>query len=193
MSAAPRYPSDIGYNGLRMTADEYLALGETAERYELIDGVVVISPSPFPDHNEVSWGIAGQLRDFARKGGSIRVFPDTDLKLTPGKVYRPDIAVYRSDRLKGKVKLLTAPPDLAIEILSPGSKPLDLITKRDDYEQFGVGEYWAIDPADARARVWRREGVQLVEAPVVGDSVSCAALPGFTLDLAPIRTIARGE
>ena len=37
-------------------------------------------------------------------------------------------------------------PDLVVEILSAGSKPLDLITKRDDYDAFGVGEYWVVDP-----------------------------------------------
>lgn len=183
----------MGYNGLRMTADEYLALGETAERYELIDGIVVMSPSPFPDHSELSSEIAGQLRDFAQQGGHIRVFPDTDVKLTSGKVYRPDISVYRSDRLKGKVRLLTSPPDLAIEILSPNSKALDLITKRDDYEQFGVGEYWIVDPADARVRCWRRQGVRLIESTQSADTVRCESLPGFSLDLAPLRAIARGD
>src|SRR3954468_18057762 len=112
--SAPRYPSDLGYNGLRMTADEYLALGETADRYELIDGVVVMSPSPFPDHSEIINEIVFQLVGFERSGGGIRVFADTDVRLTSGKVYRPDIAAYRSDRLQGKVLHLTTPPDLAV-------------------------------------------------------------------------------
>src|SRR5207248_98420 len=132
MSAAPRYPRDIGYNGLRMTADEYLALGETPERYELIDGVVVMSPSPFPDHSEIAIEITFQLKQFARSGGKVRTFADTDVRLTSGKVYRPDVWVYRAERLASKVEHLTTPPDLAVEILSPSSKPLDLITKRDD-------------------------------------------------------------
>lgn len=177
----------MGYNGLRMTADEYLALGETVERYELIDGVVVMSPSPFPEHGEISWEIAGQLRDFAQQGGDIRVFPDIDVKLASGKVYRPDIAVYRAERLRGNIRHLSTPADLAIEILSPGSKPLDLITKRDDYERFGVAEYWVVDPVTCKARVWRRVGAHLAEAPTDGDRIASSAIPGFTLDLAAIR------
>jgi Uma2 family endonuclease len=176
-----------------MTADEYLALGETPERYELIDGVVVMSPSPLPDHSEIAIEITYQLTQFARSGGRLRTFADTDVRLTSGKVYRPDVCVYRAERLTGKVEHLTTPPDLAVEILSPGSKPLDLITKRDDYEAFGVGEYWVVDPADARVRVWRRSGVRLLEGAVDGDSVPCAALPGFVMEVGPIRRIVGAE
>src|SRR5256885_1453627 len=54
MSALPKpLGSDIGYAGLRMTADDYLGLGETQERYELINGVVFMSPSPTPRHSEI--------------------------------------------------------------------------------------------------------------------------------------------
>jgi len=195
MSAAPfpRYPSEHGYNGLRMTADEFLALGETQEDYELIDGVVFMSPSPFPDHNEIENQIGHQLARFAEGSGKVRIFPETDIRLTSGKVYRPDISAYLADRLKGKVRHLTTPPDLVVQILSPGTKSLDLITKRDDYERFGVGEYWVLDPEDATLRVWRRSGVHLLQAAVDGDRVPCAAIPGFALDLVPIRRMAAGE
>ena len=152
-----------------------------------------MSPGPFPDHSEIINEIVGQLWHFRRGGGGVRVFADTDVRLTTGKVYRPDIAAYRSDRLKGKVEHLTTPPDLAVEVLSPSSKAFDLITKRDDYEQFEVAEYWAIDPENAKVRLWRRSGVRLLEGAVEGDSVKCEAIPGFSLDLAPIRKIAEGR
>lgn len=176
-----------------MTANEYLALGETVERYELIEGVVVMSPSPFANHNEIAHEIDYQLGAFARSGGAVRVFPETDIRLSNTKVYRPDLAVYRSERLRGKVLRLETPPDLVIEILSPGSKPLDLITKRDDYDRFGVAEYWVLDPADASVRCWRRRGTRMTEAPIEGSVVPCEALPGFALDLGPIRSIAQQE
>src|SRR5438045_3873811 len=109
MSAAPRHPSDLGYAGLRMTADEYLSLGETPERYELVEGVVVMSPSPLPLHNELVLEIAYQLKRFASKSG-VRIFPDTDVRFGPGTVYRPDLAVYRAGRLPDRSTRLEPAP-----------------------------------------------------------------------------------
>src|SRR5690606_10243134 len=107
-----------------------------------------------------------------------------------GAVYRPDVCAYRSERLPAKVQRLDTPPDLVVEILSPGSKPLDLITKRDDYDRFGVGEYWIVDPSSGEVRAYRRQGARLYESPAEGDELACGALPGFVLDLRPIRTLA---
>lgn len=198
MSAVPRYPSDIGYAGLKMTAEDFFSLGETAERYELIDGVVVMSPSASARHNEIAAQIVHQLLAHAGSAGAIRVFPETDVKFRGDKVYRPDISVYRRDRLPANVERLTEPPDLIVEVLSPGTKPLDLITKRDDYDAAGVAEYWAVDPATGDVRCWRQQparsgATRLYEMPVEPDELASQALAGFTLDLRPLRKIARGD
>jgi Uma2 family endonuclease len=76
-----------------------------------------------------------------------------------------------------------------IELLSPSTRAFDLTTKRDDYEAFGVQEYWAIDSADARARCYRRDQDLLIEVPVRGDTLPSSAMPGLTLDLRPIRAL----
>ncbi len=114
-------------------------------------------------------------------------FPDKDLALTTGLVYRPDLAVYAPGGIKTVPSRLTTPPDLVVEILSPGSKPLDLITKRDDYDAFGVGEYWVIDPDAVTVRVWRRSGAKMLEAGVEGGVIDCASLPGLRVDLEVVR------
>ena len=183
----------MGYAGLRMTADEYLALGETHERYELIDGVVVMSPSPRPLHNRLALRIAALLDDHGEFGKSLLVFPETDLRLTRGKVYRPDISIYRSGRLPANVERLELPPDLVVEILSPGSKPFDYITKRDDYEAFGVVEYWVVDPETGGVRAWHRHGSKLLESPVEGDTVPSFAIKGFALPLKDIQAIIKRQ
>jgi Uma2 family endonuclease len=101
--------------------------------------------------------------------------------------------VYRAGRVAPDAAQLDVSPDLVIEVLSPGSKALDLITKKGDYERQDVAEYWVLDPADASIRVWRREGERLVESACAGDRVPSSAVPGFVLDLRPIRRIVRGE
>lgn len=187
MSTAPRYPADIGYAGLQMSADEYLALGETQERYELINGVVVMSPSPTPRHQKAVTRLLLQLIQWQDRHAGAEVFPDTNIKLGSGKVYCPDVVVYGPGRLTTMPERLVLPPDVVVEVVSPGSKPLDLITKRDDYDAFGVGEYWVLDPTDVSARVWRRSGPRMLEVGVEPDAIQCASIPGLRVDLAAIR------
>jgi len=174
-----------------MTADEYLALGETPERYELVDGVIVMSPSPIPPHSEIAIEIIGQLHAFSRRTRSARVFAETDIVLSTGIVYRPDIVVYRAVQLpQGRIARLDTPPDLIIEILSPSTKPYDLITKRGDYDRFGTNEYWVVDPEDASVRCWSRDAAGMNERSVPADSLASSAIPGFELDLQALREIA---
>lgn len=194
MSAAP-HPSDIGYAGLKMSADEFLALGETHERYELIDGLVVMSPSPSVRHKETLAEIIHQLKTYAGRTKAIRVLPETDVRFRADKVYRPDISVYAADALPPEVDRLTLPPALIVEVLSPGTKPLDLLTKRDDYDDAGVQEYWVADPATGDVRCWQRQTgpaghSRLCELPPEGDTVTSSAFPGLVLDLRPLRKIA---
>jgi Uma2 family endonuclease len=187
MSAAPRNPIGLSYAGLRMSADQYLAIGETPDRYELVNGVVLMSPSGTPDHSDVFLEVSHQLQVFARKTGAIHVYAETDVRFAPDTVYRPDLCVYRKQRLPAKPARLTEPPDLIVEVLSPGTKQYDLLTKRDDYDRFGVSEYWAIDPEDGTVRCWVRESGRLVPKPVTGDSIASTALPGFALHIDEFR------
>jgi Uma2 family endonuclease len=193
MSTATRYPSDFGYAGLTMTADDYLALGETADRYELVHGVVLMSPSPLPIHSRIARRIDFQLTAFEQTTGRIVSFGDTDVRFDDSTVYRPDISVYLTERLPKRVNRLQTPPDLVIEVLSPSNRGLDLMTKRNDYERYGVGEYWIVDPANGDVRGWKRVGVRFEDVAITGDSLPSSAIPGFTLDLHPIRALARGE
>lgn len=194
MSAAPRFPRDLGYAGLRMTADEYLALGETQERYELIDGVVVMSPSPTAYHGDFAVEILGQLRDFSKSHPKrVRYFTEIDVRLGGKLVYQPDISAFRWEKVGKRPTWLESPPDLVVEVLSPSSKVYDLITKREDYERFGVAEYWVVDPMDGSVKCWRRVGVRLLESNVQGDQLPCHSIPDFVLDLRPLRDLASDE
>jgi Uma2 family endonuclease len=189
MPALPRNSRELGFAGRRMTAAEFLSLGETTERLELIDGVVVMSPSPFPIHQRFVDEIQGQFA-FARRGGlAIVVFPDTDIEFGPDLVYRPDLAIYRAERMPKTPDRLAIVPDLIIEILSTGTKGTDLITKRDDYERCGVGEYWTIDPKDMRTRCWKRQGSVLTETPAATDVLVSALIPGLAVELQPLRQV----
>jgi Uma2 family endonuclease len=180
-------PVDFGYAGLRLTADEYLALGETQERYELVDGLVVLSPSPTPCHKRIAFLIAHQIEGSAEKATGVQLVPEDDIRITSDRGYRPDFVAYRNGRMPTLPQRFTTPPDLVVEVLSPGSEPMDYITKRDDYDRFGVGEYWVVDPRDVSVRVWRRSGTKMLEAGVESDVISSQSIQGLTVDLRRVR------
>lgn len=191
MSAFPKQPEG-GLAGLRMTADDFFALGETAERLELIDGVTAVSPSPIPIHQLVIQAIVYQLTAFAKSRLSVderpRFFIDTDVRFDKGLVYRPDVSVYGVGRLKAVPARLEMAPDLIVEVLSESSRGLDLVTKRHDYERFGVREYWVVDPENLGMHAWRRENDGAMrEAVVSGAQLASAAIPGFVLNLDDLR------
>lgn len=116
---------------------------------ELIDNQLFMSPSPVFDHQNILLDIAIRLREFLTSGniGQVIVAP-FDVKLDQTKnVVQPDIAVVlKSNPNQIKDGRYSGAPDLIVEILSPGNKDHDLITKKDLYEKFGVTEYWVIDP-----------------------------------------------
>jgi Uma2 family endonuclease len=187
MSAVPRHPADTEYFGLRMTADEYLALGETRDRYELIDGVVVMSPSPTPRHQKVARLLLREIERYADARPACEVFYEIDLRLSDTTVYRPDIVVYAPGRLERLPERLAEAPDLVVEVLSVGTRALDLSTKRADYARFGVAEYWVIDPVALVATVHRRAGSGYAETGIGSGRLASAALPGLSVDLDALR------
>lgn len=191
MSAIPRQSDSGAYAGLRMNADEFLRIGDTPDRYELIDGVVVMSPSPSYQHQKVMALLFRQLDRHAEPIDADLV-TDTDLRLADNLVYRPDILYFSPRRVIGFPQTVSAVPDLVIEILSPTSRPRDLITKRNDYERFGVGEYWVVDAHAGTIRAFQRAEVNAPfnEQVVTGDTLASSAVPGFVLDLRPIRRLA---
>ncbi len=183
---------EVGYSGRRLTAEEFFALGETTERLELVDGVTIASPSPSPTHQLLLVQLLRQLHLAEDQGLLLHVFPSTDVQFAPDLVYCPDISIYTGERFATTPSRLTSPPDLVIEVLSQETNGKDLITKRDDYEKYGVGEYWAVDPADLRVRAWRREAAApelFTEVPFRGTALPSLVIAGFTLDLAPLRDL----
>src|ERR1043165_4562307 len=114
MSALPRQPDDAACAGLRMTAEEFLALGETDQRLELVDGVVVMSPSPVPLHQRIARLIMRQLEDTAPVGAQL--FHETDIVLAERLVYCPHIVGYGAGRVPGVPARMGVPPALGIEL-----------------------------------------------------------------------------
>ena len=115
-----------------------------------------------------------------------------DVLLSKFDVFAPDLLyVYRecAAALDGGQHVKGA-PDLVIEIGSPGTRQRDETIKRRRYEQFGVAEYWVVDPEIDVLRVYRREGDAFAR-PVelsreAGDVLTTPLLPGLETPLSRV-------
>lgn len=183
---APRAPQ---YLGLRLSADEYLALPDDGFKYQVINGVVVMSPRPTPRHQLVLSAINAQLFGYLESNPIATAFPEVDVRFAPDLVYCPDLVVLSAGKLANAARRIDAVPDLVIEVVSPGSESMDRRTKLADYERFGVTEYWIVSATDPVAvQVLRLHDGRFAEAPPAGsDRIESVAIKGFALDLARVR------
>lgn len=195
MSIAVREPCLAApqFNGLRMSADEFFALPDDGYKYELLDGVVLMTPAPTPRHQRVALEITLQLGPFLRTHPIGEVLYETDVHLGEGPdggdlVYRPEIVFYRGDRISNMQDRLTGPPDLVIEVVSPLSRSYDKTTKRNDYERCGVREYWIIDPELNEFTFLSNQDGSFVQIQPTGEAFKSHAVEGFVLDLARVRS-----
>jgi len=137
-----------------LTVAEYLALGETERGYdELVEGRVVMSPGPAPDHNHAAVEVLIQLRGHVPSELEVLLDLDVNLELAPpdapGFTRRPDlIVVDRSarERVRGEGGIIRAAEVVVVaEFVSPGSRRTDNVMKRVDYADAGIPHYWIID------------------------------------------------
>ncbi len=184
--------TEAQYRGLRMSADDFLQIPDDGFNYELIDGVVVMSPSPTPQHQAVAMEISVQIGSYLRDHPVGQAFAELDVHLGRGPtggdlVYKPELIFVRAERLAPMREKIVGAPELVVEVISRGSRRLDSETKKDDYQRFGVREYWLIDPQRKVMTFYRMQESRFVEVPAEGDTFASEAVPGFTLDLPRVR------
>lgn len=131
-----------------ITLEQYEALPEDI-RAEVFDGIVYSMASPSQDHQTISMEISTILNTYLRnKKGPCRVFhAPFDVKLSdkPFILVQPDIMIVcDKDKLDGK--RCNGAPDFIIEIVSPGNPADDYVRKLYYYKNYGVREYWIVDP-----------------------------------------------
>jgi Uma2 family endonuclease len=117
-------------------------------RYEIIDGELVVSPSPAKGHQRAS-GHSVQIlfREIEGRRLGIVFFAPFDVIMSSTRVVVPDIVAVRADRMHLiEDRGIFGAPDLIVEILSPSNKRYDRGRKRKLYASVGVPEYWIIDP-----------------------------------------------
>ena len=155
-------------------------------RYELVDGTLLVSAAPSKQHQRVIGNLYLLLRAACPPELEVFLAP-TDYQPTATRSLQPDLLVVtRADTGPNAV---TMPLALAVEVLSPSSRSIDLVLKRELYEQAGVQCYWVVDPDDLTLRAWLLEDGRLVEQPV--DLSAPTLLPGPVPARCEARDLAR--
>lgn len=135
---------------IRLNYDDFLALPDDGQRYEILDGDLHMSPSPKAAHQRIVGSLYACLREHVTTHslGEVFVAP-FDVILTVNDIVEPDI-VYVSNEQSSIITEdnIRGVPDLLIEVLSPSNIERDTRDKRNLYARCGVPYYWIVDPAE---------------------------------------------
>lgn len=164
------------------TIDDIYALPD-GERAELIDGKIYYMAPPNRTHQRISGKLFQTIANYIdSKGGKCEIYAApfaVFLNKDDINYIEPDISVI-CDLSKIDDKGCHGAPDWVIEIVSPGSKPMDYFTKLFKYRMSGVREYWIVDPKKAMVTVYRFEK-ETMEDYSFGEDVPVGIYENFTI------------
>lgn len=171
--------------GPLLTIADLELMPDDGNRYELLQGELVVARAPRLTHQRISGNIFALVHAYLASNDIGEIFA------TPGIVFDdfdsviPDLVFVTHQRQAAIVvdDRFIGAPELVIEIISPGegnARP-ERVTKRQIYSRFGVNEYWIIDPEQQSVEVYQLdEGVLELQATVAAlDELPSAVLPGF--------------
>ncbi len=173
-----------------ITRHDYALIPVGAPNHQLIEGDLVMAPSPGPFHQDILFNLARIL------GNHLAVHPIGKIYIAPLDVHLSDVNVYQPDLLfvaKANLGIIAehgieGAPDLVVEILSKTSEKYDLGPKRAVYARTGVEELWIIDPAKRTLALYRL--AENADTPVATyrakQRVTSTLLPGLTIELAAV-------
>jgi Uma2 family endonuclease len=160
------------------------------ERYELLDGELVMVPSPNVPHQGVVIDLGTLFNIFVRGNDLGRVYvAPFDVVLSDTNVVQPDVMFVSRERLGIITHAnIQGAPDLVVEVRSPSTAQRDLTIKRRlyaEHAEHGVKEYWMVDPEARTVTVLLLRNGALEEVGIYrkGQTLSSPTLEGFTLNL----------
>jgi len=170
------------------TIDDIYALPE-GTRAELIDGQIYYMAPPSRKHQEITGELFATIREYIHSNhGSCRPYiaPFAVFLNANDKNYvEPDISVI-CDSNKLNDKGCVGAPDWIIEVVSPGSRRMDYMTKLFKYRTAGVREYWLVDPEKNRVIIYNFEQ-DTMEEYSFADDVPSGIYPGFSINLSKLN------
>lgn len=173
----------------KYTYEDYLNTPE-GERYELLDGELVLVASPNEEHQLASVKLVSLMYPYVASRDLGWVFhAPFDIVFSDTEVVQPDLMFISKEREHIRTAAnVRGAPDMVVEILSPSSSKWDSRYKRELYAKYGVKEYWIVDSTNRIVSVvMSQEGTLKVKGPnVEGDTVESVALEGFRVGVSEI-------
>ena len=175
-----------------LSADEYIATGDTRSRWtELINGEVIVN-NPTIRNQEIVSFIHYELMSWSRaKAGRGRSPGQLDVRFDHENVLAPDVLWVSEGRIPADGTHLNFAPELVVEVRSPSTWRYDTTIKFRTYESAGVAEVWLVDTASNTVLVYRRSALGSAIFDVAfelgfGETLTSPLLEDFVIDIADL-------
>ena len=173
-------------HGDPLTRADLEAAPDDGHRYELIDGSLIVTPAPGHSHQRSVGRLYLLLVQHLPDELDV-VFAPFDVVLAEHSIVQPDLLVAPADSFT-EAELAEAPL-LAVEVLSPSTRLIDLNLKRSRYEEAGCASYWVIDPHEPSIIAWElRDGTYEVAGQASGEESVTLTKP-FPVTITPSRLL----
>jgi Uma2 family endonuclease len=181
------HPTQRSMPTKKFAYDDYVLLPDDGQRYEILDGEVVVSPSAGSPHQRIQLILAAELLQRVQRANLGRVFPDLDCELGPHDIVRPDVIVVLPTHYERILpSRLFGTPDLAIEILSKGTASRDRNQKRLRYQAVGTPELWLVDGDAHTVTQFVHDGRKFGAPRIATESLRLAILPDVEVPFAEL-------
>ena len=172
--------------GRALTGADLGTMPDDGHRYELVDGILLVSPAPRFIHQVTAGNVYTALRAACPPHLQV-IFAPFDVTLAGDTVIQPDVFVAPTSSFTDRD--LPAAPLLAVEVLSPSTKGMDTLLKKDRLRRAGCTHYWIVDPDEPSATAWSLRGDEYeLIGHATGDQHLTITEP-FGLSLTPAELI----
>ncbi len=185
-TAPPEMPKP-GRTPRPFTTSDLDAMVDDGYRREIIEGRLIVSPSPISEHQKAAGRLYSLLDRYCPNGLSVLIAP-LDWHPPTGESLQPDIMVIREEDYNPKGFQIGAPL-LAVEVRSPSTAIYDETEKRARYESLGVIDYWMVDPATPSIVALHLTDSHYVEVGRVTGDDSLKATTPFPVTVVPSELI----
>ncbi|MEJ7759589.1 MAG: Uma2 family endonuclease [Gemmatimonadaceae bacterium] len=148
----------------RFTIDMLDDFPDDGNRYELLEGILLVTPAPSNMHQVVATRLVYMLMDALDGGRLAQVVAVGAIQRGKTTQLQPDILVSPASFPPGTHWGDISGWWLAVEVISPSSRIYDREVKRAAYLALGVEEYWLVDPRNRSVEVWKRGQAQGLSA-----------------------------